>query len=221
MLTSHGYAIKYVDGFKIRNTLDDDFGIIARQSTSIAHFSPKYYIPSGELWVEAPFHAELEFLLHVEFYTDDHPEFARLPYYKLREHFQKELCLPGPIPAFKYSSSGSDPAIVLVDGSLVRRYLDPDFIFGGHGYVYSYIPKDEIWLDKRMERAEIPYIEHHERVERDLMEQGATYDEAHDVATASDKRLRRHAGNSYPGDKHYPWHGQTNADLIHHYYINQ
>lgn len=222
-MTAHkNYTVRYVDGFKIRNTLDDDFGIIARCSTSIAHFSPKYYIPPQELWIEAAFHAERSFLIAGEFFIDDHPEFVGMAYHKMREHLKKEFCLPGPLPTFKYSSSGKKPQIILIDGSIVRQYLDPDFIFGGHGYVYDYIPKDEIWLDRHMDPEELPYIEHHECIEYDYMRNGATYDEAHDIATASDKQLRRQkAGASYPGDKHYPWYGQTNAELLHHYYLDQ
>jgi hypothetical protein len=222
MPTHHGYTLRYVDGFKIRNTLDDDFGIIARRSTLIAHFAPKYYIPENELWVDAPFHAELDFLLQNEFYTDDHPIFRGTAYHKLREHLKRELCLPGPAPTFIQDKQFGDPCICLVNGSIVRKYLDPDFIFGGHGYVYSYIPKNEIWLDYTMNPEELPFIECHEKVEREEMMKGLTYDEAHDIATAHDKKQRRATRiGFYPGDEHYPWYGKSNQELLEHYYIQK
>lgn len=222
MATYKNYEICYVDGFKLRNSLDDDFGIIARSSTAIAHFSPKYYIPPREIWVDAPFHAELDFLLRGEFYLDEHPEFAGMSYHKLREHLKKELCIKSPLPTFKKSSTGANPIVIFIDGSIVRQYLDPEFIFGGHGFVYDYIPKNEIWLDNTMDPREVPYIEHHERVEQELMSAGATYDEAHDIATASDKQLRRQKAEArYPGDQHYPWYGLTNEELLHHYYLDR
>jgi hypothetical protein len=143
-----------------------------------------------------------------------------MSYHKLRAHLKKELCIKGGIPSFKKTPTGSDPAIVLVDGSVVRRYFDPDFIFGGHGYVYDYIPKNEIWLDDKMNPQEIPYIEKHERIERQLMQDGATYDEAHDIATAHDKRLRRAMlGTCYPGDQHYPWYGTSNEEVLRTFYV--
>lgn len=215
-----GYVVRYVDGFKIRNTVDDDFGIIARASTAIARFAPKFYIPPREVWVEAPFHDELDFLIRGEFYTDEHPAFADMSYHKLRAHLKKELCLTGEIPSFKKTASGADPVIVLVEGSIIRRYLDPDFILGGHGYVYDYIPKNEIWLDSAMDARELPFIEEHERIERNLMKQGAAYDEAHDIATAYDKRLRREKLNAcYPGDRHYPWYGSSNEEILRTLYV--
>ena len=220
MATYKKYTIRYVDGFKIRNTLDDDFGVIGRYSTAIAHFSPKYYIPPNEIWIDAPFHQELDFFLTSEFYTDEHPEFKKMSYHKVREHLKKELCLAGPLPHFKKHLHSSDPEIILVDGKVVRAYLDPDFIFGGHEYVYDYVPKNEIWLDQFTDPQELPFIEHHEKIERNLMKAGATYDEAHDIASAEEKRLRRHRlGTAYPGDTHFPWYGLENDELVRQFYV--
>ncbi len=41
--------------------------------------------------------------------------------------------------------------VYVVDGKYVRDHCGLeaiDFIYGGHGYVYSFIPKDEIWIEK-------------------------------------------------------------------------
>ncbi|MBI3963806.1 MAG: hypothetical protein HY341_02290 [Candidatus Kerfeldbacteria bacterium] len=86
---------------------------------------------------------------------------------------------------------------------LVRQYLDPDFIFGGHALVYSYIPSGELWLDALQDPREAPYHLLHERTEYTLMRKGVPYDSAHDLATAADKAERRKDGiGRYPGDAH-------------------
>src|SRR5207253_2097692 len=35
----------------------------------------------------------------------------------------------------------------LVDGSVVRGLYKTDYTEGGHGYVYRWVPKDEIWIE--------------------------------------------------------------------------
>lgn len=40
--------------------------------------------------------------------------------------------------------------IIEVDGSYIRHNIDVEFMQGGHGYVYKYIPKDQIWVEKML-----------------------------------------------------------------------
>lgn len=75
-----------------------------------------------------------------------------------------------------------DLTVLLVDGSKVRN-MDPNFIEGGHGYVYSYVPKNEVWIDNTLEPSEWPKVIKHEVVELKLMRNGMSYDKAHVVAT--------------------------------------
>lgn len=78
-----------------------------------------------------------------------------------------------------------------VNGKLVRDRFNSDFSQGGHGYVYPWIPKGEIWIDEVLSLDEVPYVVEHERFERKLMkERGLSYDEAHELAKAREDWMR-------------------------------
>jgi hypothetical protein len=72
--------------------------------------------------------------------------------------------------------------IFLVDGELVRNTISDDFTLAGHGLVYDYIPKDEVWLESTIKEHEIPIILVHEMLERVVMHGGIDYDSAHELA---------------------------------------
>jgi len=78
--------------------------------------------------------------------------------------------------------------VYLVNGGYVRR-KHVDFTEGGHDLVYSYIPKNEIWLDND-NYDEKPYILMHELTEREAMKRGLRYSQAHLVANVSETLLR-------------------------------
>jgi hypothetical protein len=65
-----------------------------------------------------------------------------------------------------------------------------DFIEGGNGLRYDYIPKDEIWLDMEVKYLNWPYILMHEAYECRLMQQGMDYNAAHRRANGVERALR-------------------------------
>ncbi len=210
--------VKAVDGFLIRNTLDDDFGVLHRRGDGLGHFSPKFYIPEGEIWLDHRFVAEIDFLLAAERFISP----ASLTYEAERALMKDKLCLETSPPNYiRREEAGDGFTLKYVDGAIVRRYLDPEFIFGGHDLVYpAYIPSGEIWLDDLADPAELPYFLVHEKVERELMMAGKPYDIAHEFAIAADKEARRGKGvGSYPGDSTYPWRYLTNREIIAKYYV--
>lgn len=71
----------------------------------------------------------------------------------------------------------------LVDGSLVRTLFLLDYCEGGHDKVYSFIPKNEIWIEQALSSAERKFIILHELHERYLMSQGKSYKNGHIGAT--------------------------------------
>lgn len=73
--------------------------------------------------------------------------------------------------------------IWLVDGSLVRSLFLLDYCEGGHDKVYSFIPKNEIWIEQALSPAERKFIILHELHERYLMSQGKSYKNGHIGAT--------------------------------------
>ena len=82
-------------------------------------------------------------------------------------------------------------AIWIVDGSLIRRDIYPEFLFGGNDQRYRFIPKGEIWIDDAVTADEYHYTVVHEIREDELMAtRGMTYDEAHDSALAAEHALR-------------------------------
>ena len=171
-------TVAYVDGFKIRNTLDNDFALLHEYSNSLSARYPKFYIPKDEIWIDNRYRKETDFLLEIEKYYANPANAAEI---KSTRNFQsafidegrsfiKKLCLPPPIPNFikRYERQSSN-TFIYVDGSIVRKYIDPEFVLGGHDFVYSYIPKGQIWIDISIDPQEIKYIKLHETVEKEAM----------------------------------------------------
>lgn len=83
----------------------------------------------------------------------------------------------------------------LVDGNVVRSYYKTDYTEGGHGYVYPWVPKPQIWVEDGVDHHEMPYIVSHEYLERRLMrDAGMEYDPAHEVCSALEFDLRKGQG---------------------------
>jgi hypothetical protein len=81
--------------------------------------------------------------------------------------------------------------IAVVDGTLVRNRYDSDFVQGGHGLVYGFIPKGEIWIASETPEVELPFVAFHECFEAELMRKGMSYNKAHDRAKAREDIWRR------------------------------
>jgi len=80
----------------------------------------------------------------------------------------------------------------IVDGLRVRSTYMTDYTEGGHGYVYPWVPKDEIWIEEAIERAEVPFIVAHEYIEHRLMrDEGMEYDKAHECCSEMEFDLRK------------------------------
>ncbi len=82
-------------------------------------------------------------------------------------------------------------AIWLVDGKLIRDRINVDFTFGGHHYVYPFIPRNEVWIDASVNKNEIWVTILHELTERALMQTGASYQAAHRKANIAERQARQ------------------------------
>lgn len=84
-------------------------------------------------------------------------------------------------------------SVWIVDGSKVRRDLEPNFSFGGHDQKYRFVPKGEIWLDAAMSVEEAYFVLFHESIERKLMAAGKSYEVSYPSAVAAqlDERKRQ------------------------------
>jgi hypothetical protein len=83
----------------------------------------------------------------------------------------------------------------LIDPNLVRSLYKTDYVEGGHGYVYRWIPRDEIWIEKDVYPQEIPFLVIHEYLELRLMrDKKIDYDRAHSICAGAEYRVREHRG---------------------------
>jgi hypothetical protein len=72
--------------------------------------------------------------------------------------------------------------IWIVDGYMVRKNIYPDFGFSGNDLSYHFIPPKEVWIDGQVSCEETEYSITTELKERELMEEGKSYDDAYSDA---------------------------------------
>ena len=78
-----------------------------------------------------------------------------------------------------------------VSGDYVRERFKQDFVEGGNGYAYPWMPKDEIWIEDTIEESEVSFIIEHEWVEAKFMkEHGYDYQHAHKLASIAEFGMR-------------------------------
>lgn len=82
--------------------------------------------------------------------------------------------------------------IWIVNGELVRDLFFVDFTEGGHDKVYSFIARNEIWIDDDLELNERKFVILHELHERNLMSKGMDYDSAHKSSSKIEYYCRKH-----------------------------
>lgn len=106
---------------------------------------------------------------------------------------------------------GGEVTVWLIDGAVVRDLYKTDYTEGGHGYVYRWVPKPEIWVEATLERAELPFVIAHEYLERLLMrDAGLEYDQAHAICSKVEYTMRECRGPESPV---CPRRKPTKADL--------
>jgi hypothetical protein len=83
----------------------------------------------------------------------------------------------------------------LVDGNLVRSRYKTDYTEGGHGYVYRWVPRNQIWIENDLELRERPFVVSHEYLELRLMrDRKLEYDQAHEICSKVEYKLRCNEG---------------------------
>ena len=135
--------IRVVNGFALR-TLFPDLDIIEEYARMLERpgSAPHPYVPKDEIWIDGNFVKELAFLRRVQ---RAERRLASLNGRDTRAWLQKNLTKKGQIPAFIVRSEKRGALHVrYVRGEIVRRHIDPWFIFGGHDLVYDYVPKNEV-----------------------------------------------------------------------------
>lgn len=211
-------SVRLVDAFKIRHTLDADFGAFYCHSTAInKYYMPKYYIPEGEWWLDVCLKDEKDFFLRLDSISRPRNIKQGLG---IKNYLKRKFIKKGTIPTFIMKKEWHlNYRLVLVDGAIIRQYIDPEFTQGGHDLVYSYVPRGEIWIEKALNPKEVPFVVHHETVEYKLMRKGKSYEIAHEYAVVAEKEMRRAHGGFYPLDENYPWSKLTDDQIRKKYYV--
>lgn len=201
------YKIYFVDSFKLRQS--------SKQFSSFLDFGTHFQfakIPRGEIWVAnelTEFEKNLNFKAAVRFLS----EIARTKRLdaalvsasavldaergkiSLQRNKKEKLFIfsDEAIKAVrtkeivKLTVADEEITIWLVDGNLIRENYSINFVDGGHGFIYSFIPKNEIWIDSAIDLNDFDSIVLHETVESQLMRKfNMNYDKAHLEATKAE-----------------------------------
>lgn len=193
---SHDKKVYLVDGKKIRATKDKDF-------TNWASGDNKPYVPKGEIWIDKQSSKDEH-----GYYQDNANALSRFvakghPYEKAREmadaveNRERHKLEPGMdgsrAGVYKrlIKSAPGKPKIWEVHGDEVRKRFKTDYTEGGHGLVYNFIPKNEVWMDDNVDPSESKNFLVHELHERNLMAGGLDYRSAHKKANQAEAVVRK------------------------------
>ncbi len=99
------------------------------------------------------------------------------------------------LPYLKKIDERGNLQIWIVDGSYIRTHIDEEFTNFGQHYSFSYIPKNELWIEQETKNDERRFFIDHLLVEHRLMSQGVSYNKALEEADKMERRERRLAGD--------------------------
>ena len=201
-----GYVVWLVNGAYVRKELDENFV----EYDYHVHFR---FIPEREFWIddempekehgiyirrllkEVSFLKEGDNLVDAVRKADDFEEALRRNSKRVQHILssQNQELLRCIIKKKKLDEYSSVVSVWLVDGSLVRSLYMLGYTEGGHDIVYSWIPKNEIWVEESLKYEEREFIVLHELHERYLMlSQKMSYADAHHGATIVEDHFREH-----------------------------
>lgn len=213
IITHEDYDVYAVDALAVRDSTqsDEEFGNFA------THDQFPRLIPKGEIWISDK-SIEKEGLFYIadalarvreqdKGMPEDQAYTAGLNVERrLREkllglkfrHGQPHKRVPPQLYLEHYLTlpdSEFPIEVWLVDGNLVRTWYKTDYVEGGHGYVYKWCPKNEIWIEEDVQRGEIPFLLAHEYLELRLMrDKKLEYDAAHEICSKVEFKLRQNKG---------------------------
>lgn len=206
--TIKGITVWLVDGQYIRNNINIEF----------TNYSQNYqfdFIPKNEFWIDSYSNKhELNFFIDAMINMKElkakhynHKEAIRIAgnkesknrkkqkimkiYSKLisENNIKEVIYIQDLINFDEYTTK-----VFLVNGKTVRDLYYLDFVQGGNDKVYSFIPKNEIWIEDCINPKEIPYIILHEAHERYLMKhKKLNYDSAHTLASKMELKYRKNS----------------------------
>lgn len=184
------YAVWLVDGAFVRRELNNDF-------TDVDQHYHLRQIPPGEIWVDQIIKApEIAWMAKSGAkearLMSDGESYARAE--GTGEHIERALRKNDPAQhaRAKIAKIGDNGHLSIwrVKGEVVRDKYRDSFTLGGHGRVYPWMPKNEIWIEQGAD----PFDAYHELREWNAMGTGMKYPPAHHIATIEEHDLRRNPG---------------------------
>jgi hypothetical protein len=199
------FQIWIVDGSYIRGHNDEEF-------TNFGQHYRYPYIPAKEFWIDQEAeHDEREFFIDhllVEYalmakgmsYGDaltqadeaERKERRRAGDVKKVTHKGQSLPDPSTVEEHLWKKLENGISVWIVNGRLVRSAYDIDFTEGGHDHVYEFVPTASVWIDDAIEENERGFVLLHELHERNQMEKGLPYSQAHAESSRMEFRCRHH-----------------------------
>ncbi len=99
------------------------------------------------------------------------------------------------LPYVEKVEERGDLRVWVVDGAYIRTHIDEEFTNYGQHYRFSYIPINELWLDREDVNNERQFFIDHLLVEHRLMAKGIPYEKALVEADRTERKERRRAGD--------------------------
>lgn len=186
------FTIWIVGGFYVRGKIDEEFTNFGQ------HFRFKF-IPENEFWIDKENSGRGEEKFYIEHLLIENYLMSKGKSYDyaLKEADKKEKAERLKLKQIKKIENKNNAEIIKkihkkilkeysnkvnvfrVNGNLVRSLFNIDFTEGGHDKVYSFVPKNEVWIDDDVSEKELVYVLIHELHERFLMSRKIKYEEAH------------------------------------------
>ena len=212
-----GFSVWIVDGKYIRENIDEEFTNFGQ------HFRFRF-VPKNEFWIDKTRQGGEE-----QFYIDHMIAENRMMsegkdyYYALKMADKIEKRERSTVRFIKNLKKSHKENVIkrihkkllkkysnkinvwVVKGDLVRSMFFIDFTEGGHDMVYSFIPKNEIWLDDDLSEKEMKFILLHEMHERNLMAHGWPYDLKSPIRVRNNKpgKIKKSAHRSASEIEHF------------------
>lgn len=110
-----------------------------------------------------------------------------------RSIVRTDSCLK--LPYLKKTGMQGPIVVWIVDGAYIRTFIDEEFTNFGQHDNFSFIPKNEFWLDREEQEDEQTFFIDHLIVESRLMEKGVSYDSALEAADRQEMVERKQSGD--------------------------
>jgi hypothetical protein len=198
-------AVWIVDGPYIRGHIDEEF-------TNFGQHYAFEYIPVNEFWIdhEAAHDETRFFIAHllvehrlmakgvpydtalVQADREERKERRRAGDLDKLTHHGQQLPDAKKVHEELWKKLENGISVWIVNGRLVRSAFDIDFTEGGHDHVYEFVPEKEVWIDDAIEESERGFVLLHELHERNQMEKGMPYSQAHEESSHIEYRCRHH-----------------------------